>query len=64
MPDIKINFSVSDPGPISPNSKDSTSRKNVHRNPFREDFKKKTEKSDIVQKGRVGWTPKPNFLKE
>ena len=28
----------------------------------REDFKKKkTEKSDIVQKGRVGWTPKPYF---
>ena len=23
--------------------------------------KKKTEKSDIVQKGRVGWTPKPYF---
>ena len=27
----------------------------------REDLKKKTEKSDIVQKGRVGWTPKPYF---
>ena len=23
--------------------------------------KKKTEKSDIVQKGRVSWTPKPYF---
>ena len=23
--------------------------------------KKKTEKSDIVQKGRVGWTPKSYF---
>ena len=23
--------------------------------------KKKTEKSDIVQKGRVGWTPKTYF---
>ena len=27
-------------------------------------IKKKTEKSDIVQKGRVGWTPKPYFRKE
>ena len=26
--------------------------------------KKKTEKSDIVQKGRVGWTPKSYFQKE
>ena len=32
---------------------------------LREAFnKKKTEKSDIVQKGRVGWTPKPYFRKE
>ena len=32
---------------------------------IREDLKKKkTEKSDIVQKGRVGWTPKPYFRKE
>ena len=23
--------------------------------------KKKTEKSDIVKKGRAGWTPKPYF---
>ena len=30
--------------------------------PLREAFKKKkTEKSDIVQKGRVGWTPKSYF---
>ena len=28
---------------------------------LREEFKKKTEKSDIVQKGRVGWTPKTYF---
>ena len=28
---------------------------------YREALKKKTEKSDIVQKGRVGWTPKPYF---
>ena len=35
------------------------------RNSIREAFnKKKTEKSDIVQKGRVGWTPKPYFRKE
>ena len=26
--------------------------------------KKKTEKSDIVQNGRVGWTPKQYFYKE
>ena len=30
---------------------------------IREEFKK-TEKSDIVQKGRVGWTPKTYFQKE
>ena len=27
-------------------------------NSLREDFKKKIQKSDIIQKGRVGWTPK------
>ena len=30
----------------------------------RADLKKKTEESDIVQIGRVGWTPKPCFWKE
>ena len=28
---------------------------------FREAFKKRTEKSDIIQKGGVGLTPKPYF---
>ena len=28
---------------------------------LREDLKKKSKKSDIVEKGRVGWTPKPYF---
>ena len=32
-----------------------------HKPWFREDIKEKTEKSDIVQKGRVGWTPKTYF---
>ena len=37
----------------------------IQRHILREAFnKKKTEKSDIVQKGRVGWTPKPYFRKE
>ena len=27
----------------------------------REDLKKKSKKSDIVTKGRVGWGPKPYF---
>ena len=31
---------------------------------IREELKKKTEKSDIVQKSRVDWTPKPYYLKE
>ena len=31
---------------------------------LREELKKKTEKSDIVQKGSVRWTPKPYLQKE
>ena len=39
-------------------------KKMSNKNFFWEAFKKESKKSDILQKGRVGWTPKPYFWKE